>query len=136
MACDGNHDPDEETEAPVPAGLDKLTDAQEALAEFYGLSDFLIAAAAQGAPALESRGDPRNEHAEWLQSQSQATKDAWLAQLMSDPRSSVRSEILAAFRKDRPVPPWPTVRRDRMIAQLQKDADEIEERNRDRPKPG
>src|SRR5579862_6012488 len=38
VACDSYHDPEETKEAPVPAGLAKLTDAQRALAEFYGLS--------------------------------------------------------------------------------------------------
>ena len=32
VASDSNHDPDETKEAPVPAGLDKLSDAQRALA--------------------------------------------------------------------------------------------------------
>jgi hypothetical protein len=126
IACDGEHDPDETKEAPVPAGLGELTSAQRALAELYGLSDGLIAAAAQGAPPLGAQGDPRKRHVEWLHGQSQATKDAWLAQMMSDPRSTVRMEILAAFRKGRDVPAWPTVRQDRTIAELMAAAVEIE----------
>jgi hypothetical protein len=46
VACDCCHD-SETKEGPVPAGLNKLTKAQRALAELYGLSDDLIAAAAQ-----------------------------------------------------------------------------------------
>ncbi len=46
LAGDDNHDPEEMYEAPVPAGLDNLSSAQLALAELYGLSDALIAAAA------------------------------------------------------------------------------------------
>ena len=30
ISCDDNHDPEETTEAPLPAGLDKLSDAQRA----------------------------------------------------------------------------------------------------------
>ena len=57
MACDGNHDPEETKEGPVPAGLEKLSSAQRALAELYGLSDSLIAAAAQGSPRLPYTGN-------------------------------------------------------------------------------
>jgi len=129
IACDSEHDPEETKEAPVPAGLGELTGAQRALTELYGLSDALIAAAAQGVPSLASQGDLRNQHAEWLHGQSQATKDAWLAQLMSDPRSTARMEILAAFRKSRNVPAWPTVHRDRTIAELLATAVKIEQEN-------
>jgi hypothetical protein len=127
VACDSAHDPDETKEAPIPAGLDKLTDAQRALTELYGLSDALIAAAAQDCPPLPAPGDPRNLHAEWLQGQPQATKDAWLAQWLADPHSTVRSKILAAFRRSRSAPIWPTVRRDRTIAKLKAAAEEIQE---------
>src|SRR4029077_1872720 len=37
IALDGNHDPAETEEAPVPAGLGELSPAQLALAELYGL---------------------------------------------------------------------------------------------------
>jgi len=129
IACDSEHDPEETKESPVPAGLGELTGAQCALAELYDLSDALIAAAARDVPPLPSQGDLRNQHAEWLHGQSQATKDAWLAQLMSDPRSTARMEILAAFRKSRNVPAWPTVRRDRTIVELLAAAAEIEKEN-------
>ncbi len=132
MACDGEHDPEETKESPVPAGLEQLSDAQRALTEYYGLSDALIAAAAQQSPPLESRDDPRNQHAEWLRSQSQAKKDAWLVQILSDANSSARSEILAEFRQSRAEPVWPTIRRDRTIAELRAAAAEIQrEANRE-----
>jgi hypothetical protein len=59
MAYDGEHDPEETIEAPIPAGLDKLSAAQRALAELYGLSDALIAAAISGGPPLAVRTDSR-----------------------------------------------------------------------------
>lgn len=131
MACDGNHDPETTKEAPVPAGLEKPSDAQLALAEFYGLSDALIAAAAQGCPAMPALNDPHNQYAEWLQGLPQSAKDAWLAQLMADPRSSLRSEILADYRKTRGAALWPTMRRDRTIAELEATAEGIhDEANR------
>ena len=50
ICLDYEYDGEETTEAPVPAGLEKLTDAQEALAEFFGLEDALITAASKGTP--------------------------------------------------------------------------------------
>lgn len=128
IACDGEHNPSETKESPVPAGLGKLSNAQRALAELYGLSDSLISAAAQGSPPRATQDNPRNQHAEWLQGQMQSTKDAWLLQLMSDADSTVRNEILAKFRKSRHVSAWPTVRRDRTIADLEATADVLQEK--------
>lgn len=125
MAGDDNHDPDEETEVPVPAGLNKLTDAQRALAEFYQLSESLLAAAAEASPPLRSTPDASEDHAEWLRTQPTATKDAWLAALMSDPHSPVRREILAEFQKARNPPAWPVARADRTIATMRARAEEI-----------
>jgi hypothetical protein len=126
VACDSNHDPDEEKDAPVPAGLDNLTGAQHALAELYGLSESLIAAAAQNGPALPARSDSESPYVAWLQRQPEATKTAWLAQLMADPRSAVRREILAEFKKSQNTPSWPTIRVDRTMAELVTAAEDIQ----------
>jgi hypothetical protein len=123
--CDGNHDPDEETEAPVPAGLLKLTDAQRALAAFYGLSAALLSAAARNSPPLPSREDSGSGYAAWLNRQPEAAKDAWLAELLEDPGSSVRREILAEFRKSHSTASWPTLCRNRTVAELIAAAEEI-----------
>jgi hypothetical protein len=127
MACDGEHNPEETTEGPVPAGLNQLSDAQRALMDLYALSDALIAAAAKGGPPVATTIDPGTQYADWLQSLSNTTKDGWLAQWMTDSHSSVRQEILAEYRKSRNAPIWPTVRRDRTIAQLQTMAETIQE---------
>jgi hypothetical protein len=125
VACDGNHG-DEEKEAPVPAGLHKLTAAQRALAELYEISDALIAAAAQNSPSTPEREDSQKQVEAWLQRQPEGTKTAWLAQLMADPRSPVRSEIRAEFQKSQGVRSWPTIVLDRTIAELKATAEEIE----------
>lgn len=118
MACDQNHDPDETTEAPVPAGLEKLTPAQIALAELYELSDYLIEAAAERSPSLPAENDPAVGYASWLEGQPTKKKDEWLTQLMADPDSSVRKEILAGFRQSIGVSAWPTVPAGRTMAEL------------------
>src|SRR5262249_35716177 len=102
-----------------------------ALAEMYGLSKALVAAAARNSPSLPERGDSENQYAAWLQRQPEATKIAWLAQLMADPRSVVRREILAEFQKSQNTPSWPTIRLDRTVAELKTAAEEIQrEKNR------
>ena len=126
IACDGEHDPETTNEAPVPAGLEKLSDAQRALMELYDLREALIAAAAQGSPPLAALDDSRNQQKAWLQSQPEATKDAWLAQWMTDPHSSLRREILAKFQESRNAPLWPTMRRDRTIAEMEATATTIQ----------
>jgi hypothetical protein len=127
IACDSYHSSEETKEAPVPAGLEKLSDAQRALAELYGLSDALIAAAAQASPPLAAPTDPGSLYTAWLQSQPQATKDSWLSQWMSDPNAIVRREILVEFQKSRAGPLWPTSRRDRTIGELEATAEEIQQ---------
>jgi hypothetical protein len=126
ISCDQNHDPEATQEAPLPAGLDKPSDAQRALMELYALDDALIAAAAQGCPPAATPTDPRMQHAQWLKSLPPATKDAWLAQCMTDAQPSVRREMLAEFRKAHSAPSWPTVRKGRAMAELRAAADRIQ----------
>jgi hypothetical protein len=118
VAGDMNHDPEEEKEPPVPAGLAKLTKAQRALAEFYGLDDGLIAVAARNSPALPKRAQSEGQHLRWLELQPEAAKNAWLAELMADPDSAVPRKILAEFQRSQAPGSWPTVRVDRTIAEL------------------
>jgi hypothetical protein len=118
---DGNHDREEEKDAPVPAGLNKLTKAQSALAKFYGIDKKLLTAAARNSPPLSREGNAKRDYAAWLATQPTATKDAWLSQLMTDAHSAVRSEVLAAYQKENKAPIWPTARIDRTIAELEGD---------------
>jgi hypothetical protein len=126
VGCDSNHDPEEQQEGPVPAGLDQLTEAQRALAELYGLSAALVAAAARNSPPLPQRNDSRERHAEWLQRQPEATKNRWLAELLADPASGVRREIVTEFRKSQGALSWPTVRPGRTVAALESAAEAIQ----------
>lgn len=125
ICCDSEHDPDETKEGPVPAGMGNLTAAQQALAEFYGLSESLLAAVAQGSPSKSAVADASASQQEWLRQQPDAKKTAWLAKLLSEPGSSVRTEILADYRASQTTPSWPVVKRDRTISELNKIADEI-----------
>ena len=78
VCCDDDHDPPKTYEAPVPAGLDRLSDAQRALAELFEVRGALIAAAARESPRMPAQADVDAEFAKWLTRQSQSVKDAWL----------------------------------------------------------
>ncbi len=128
VASDENHDPEEEIEGPVPACLNKLTAAQQALAKFYELDKAILAAAAEKAPPLPGRQSAGQTYAAWLERQPATAKDAWLAQLLADPRSSVRREILAAFHEGQESTSWPTIELGRTIAQLRAAADRLRQK--------
>ncbi|MBY0525428.1 MAG: hypothetical protein K2R98_18625 [Gemmataceae bacterium] len=127
IASDDQHDPEETTEAPVPAGLGKLSKAQLALAELYGLGEALLTAAAAGALPLPDHSNPRTQYDEWLQGQPAAIKDEWLLQLLTDSPASARTAILTEFRRTRSASSWPTVQPVRTIAELKTAAEGIQE---------
>ncbi len=124
-ASDSNNDPEKTPEAPVPAGLKNLTPAQDALAEFYGLSEDLLAAAAKESLPLKTEAKAKPNYATWLKSQPEKTKDAWLAAILEDSASTVRAEMLAKYRASFDAPVWPTTKPNRTIAQLEDLAQDI-----------
>ena len=126
VGSDGNHDRDEIIEGPIPAGLSQLTKPQQALAEFLGLGEALLAAAAQQSVEAPSIDEGQSRHAQWLSEQPTAAKDGWLARLMAAPDLSVRAEILASFRSTDPAQAWPTAPATRTIGELYATADEIQ----------
>ena len=132
VACDSNHDPAEQKEAPVPAGLDSLTRAQRALAEFFDLSDALLSSAAQVSGATPQISRPENGCDDWVQSQPEETKNNWLSRVIADPRAA-RAAILAEFQKSNAKQSWPTAASSRTISELRDVADGIQaSRNRKR----
>ncbi len=122
-----NHDPDEERDAPVPAGLDQLTDAHKCgSAGCTVLARLWLRPRPRIAQRLPAKRDSANPFDAWLRGQPDATKNAWLAELMRESTLAVRREILAEYRKSLDVSSWPTVRVDRTIAELMAAAEEIQ----------
>jgi len=103
----------------MPAGLAKLSDAQRALANLYDVDASLLAAAAEESPPLPPQESQQAQYAQWLAAQYDVDKNRWLAALMNEPNSTVRAEIFAEFHRSQSTHPWPTVRRDRTLSQLQ-----------------
>lgn len=130
LACDSNHDLDKTREMPVPAGLDDLTDAQIALANFFDLSGNLLAAAAQCSPPLAERDDSAKQAAAWVGSLKDAQKTAWLQRLLVEPQTTVRTEMLAEFRRRYPLPPWPVVEGTRTVTELYAIADDLSNKSK------
>jgi len=130
VISDDDHDPDEAAETPVPAGLKKPTDAQYALAEFFGIGEAMIAAAAERSGPLPPKVDQRSRYCEWLADQPEATKDAWLAELLSDSESSIQAKIRAKYEKATGIESWPTAEAGRTMAQLNALAKEIRNKTR------
>ncbi len=125
VAGDMNHDADGEKDAPVPAGMSKLTAAQAAMAEFYGMDRALLAAAAKDSPRLPESRDAVAPYETWLQHQPEAKKTAWIARLMAHPDAALRREIRTEFQKDQEVSSWPTIAVDRTIADLHTAAEAV-----------
>ena len=121
---DQNHD-DTDLEAPVPTGLDDLTDAQSALAEFLGVSENLVMAAALESPPMLKRENTDNPQLDWLKGLPQNVKDEWIAKWMLNPDTDVRGQILDDYRKVQDISVWPTVPGTRTIETLNAVAEEI-----------
>ncbi|WP_410641178.1 hypothetical protein [Amycolatopsis sp. lyj-346] len=91
---------DAEVEPPVPPGLDTLTAAQRAFADFLRLDDDLLAIAAEASPPLEEAvGDP-DDLASWMTRLSAAEKDRFLVRVALGEGTRVRMELLHRYRDD------------------------------------
>ncbi|MFZ5830773.1 MAG: hypothetical protein ACOY3P_11830 [Planctomycetota bacterium] len=122
--------PEDATEPPVPAGLASLTDAQNAMRALYEIDDSLLGAVAQVSPPVPKKIDERHAYGDWLDRQSATKKSQWLVDLMADPASRIRTELLAAFRREAPPAKWPTVKSRRTLAEILATAKEIKEQAR------
>lgn len=104
-------DADDDLEPPVPPGLDTLTAAQRALADFLRLDDDLLAVAAQVSPPLAKiTRDPRGL-AEWVAQLPVVEKDRFLGRVLQGEALRVQMEMLGRYRGDTsPSPPMPARR--------------------------
>jgi hypothetical protein len=107
---------DDDLEPPVPPGLDTLTAAQRALADFLRLDADLLAIAAQTSPPLEDVADDPGELA-WVTRLPVAEKDRLLGRVVQGDAARVRMELLRRFRGDA-TPTTPHVPARRTVADL------------------
>ncbi len=91
---DGHVDEDDD-EPPVPAGLDALTAAQQALVDFLDLDDDLFAAAITASKPVP---DDAHHLRAWVAGLPARQKDAWLRRAVEDPDLPLGAELRRAFR--------------------------------------
>jgi len=105
-------------EPPVPAGLREPNASLIALAEFLRIDRDLVAAAAEG-----SQDDSLNAEAmrSWIRSRPAAEKDRWLLKAVDDPSARIGTDLIAAFRRQQPMPP----RKPRTVSVLWARAEEL-----------
>lgn len=128
VCVDSDHDLETALDAPVPAGLKELTDAQVALCDLHGIREDLLVAAGAESEACPARNDLLATYSTWLSQQSDQAKLAWLTDIMLDSASSVRSTMLAAFAKEQRRNTWPVTHSERTIADLFATAEAIANR--------
>lgn len=86
---------DDDAEPPVPAGLGRLTAAQEAMIEILRIDADLIAAAASGSAIVT---DDREPILRWVVALSAREKDAWLKRAVEQPDLPIGTELERTFR--------------------------------------
>ncbi|MET9200237.1 hypothetical protein [Gordonia sp. NPDC003585] len=86
----------EDPAPPIPPGLADLTPAQDALAEFLGVDDDLLAIAAESSPELETRSDTE-ALAAWISSLPSGEKDDLLLRVASGDPMRVQVELSRRF---------------------------------------
>lgn len=112
-------------EPPVPAGLDELSAPVAAMAEFFDLSPFVLAAVAEQSPPLPQLPDRNVAMVEWLESVDAATLRKWVVRFLVGEPATVKTECLQTFRTSNPVPKWPVAKGTRTFAELAQRADEL-----------
>ena len=94
LALQSDEAEDEETEPPVPAGLGNLSAGLQAVVDFFGIDEDLIAVAAASSPSIE---EPSGLE-EWIASLSAEEKDGLLARVASGESAQVQALLLRRFR--------------------------------------
>jgi hypothetical protein len=101
LALQSDEVDDEDTEPPVPAGLEHLSASLQAVVDFFEIDEDLIAVAAASSPSLQ---EPEGM-AGWITSLPAEQKDALLARVATGEGAQVRALLLRRFRTASGSPP-------------------------------
>jgi hypothetical protein len=85
-------------EPPVPPGLNTLTAAQRALADFLRLDEDLLAVAAEASVPVDAAGTDPGRLADWVAGLPAVEKDQYLARVALGESMRVQLELLHRFR--------------------------------------
>ena len=101
LALQSDEVDDEDTEPPVPAGLEHLSASLQAVVDFFEIDEDLIAVAAASSPSIQ---EPEGM-AGWITSVPAEQKDALLAQVAAGEGAQVQALLLRRFRTASSSPP-------------------------------
>jgi len=101
LALQSDEVDDEDTEPPVPAGLEHLSASLQAVVDFFDIDEDLIAVAAASSPSIQ---EPEGM-AGWITSLPAEQKDALLARVATGEGAQVRTLLLRRFRTASGSPP-------------------------------
>lgn len=99
---DDNEGAHPEREPPVPAGLQSPAPALKALADFLGIPDSLLQAAAEASPEKTHQAPSEKDFARWLSGVSAKQQAGWLTRLVFAREPGVGAEVMRAFRTSLP----------------------------------
>src|SRR5260370_8039003 len=106
LAVQSDEVDDEDTEPPVPAGLEHLSASLQAVVDFFEIDEDLIAVATASSPSIQ---EPEGM-AGWITSLPAKQKDVLLAQVAAGEGAQVRALLLRRFRTASSSPPAAAVR--------------------------
>jgi hypothetical protein len=124
LAC--NFD-EESLEPPLPAGLDKLTSALDALADFYAINTDLLAAAAAQSPPAPKPSDADKMFDRWIAKQPPESLRKLVRRLLAGDAAATRAETLSQIRDEVGAAVWPLAKPARTLAELRKSAEMLRE---------
>ena len=101
LALQSDEVDDEDTEPPVPAGLEHLSASLQAVVDFFEIDEDLIAVAAASSPSIQ---EPEGM-AGWITSLPAEQKDALLARVAAGEGAQVQALLLRRFRTASGSPP-------------------------------
>src|SRR5262249_36766238 len=127
LAASMDADAESTREAPVPAGLKKLSAAQRALVQFLRWPKTWVTAAAETSPDAAASAQSNADYARWLARQSAAEKDRWLLNVLEG-KSAVRAEMLNSVRTEAGETSRSTIPERRTIAEISARAEQLTRR--------
>lgn len=108
-ATDGQPNPVDAKEPPVPCGLAELAGEAQPFLEFFGLEASLLDAAAEGSAEALYEASAEHRIQRWVESQSEEEGKALLRELLSEDSAAIKSATIARILGATTPSVWPTV---------------------------
>ncbi len=109
---------DDHPEPPIPAGLRKLSEPLNSLAEFLDIDTDLLESAAEASADLEVASPPKDLLERWIAGLPEREKDALLLQVAAGENPHVRVDLLRRFQSTLPAAPTHALTAPRTAGQL------------------